>query len=282
MGHFTVIGGDAARGAARRRWRRARRIGIATTDLRRSTAIGAACTAAPSDPRSASRRPSQLLRARRAGRPSPPRPSMAWAPTRCNAAGGGEDLRRQGPARRPPADRASAARRGPGGAGRARCRRRRDALALAFWPGPLTLILKRQRRRARHRHRRPGHASACACPTHPWRARLLAGTSPAASPRPRANRFGRISPTTAEHVRAGTRRPRAADPRRRALPRSASNRPSSICARGAPRILRPGAIGAAEIEEVLGMPVLTGPPATTRTRRASRDRCPATTRRARR
>jgi L-threonylcarbamoyladenylate synthase len=70
----------------------------------------------------------------------------------------------------------------------------------AFWPGPLTLILPR----------RPGVATAAAggqdsiglrCPSHPVAQALLraCGLGLAA---PSANRFGRVSPTTAAHVQA--------------------------------------------------------------------------------
>ncbi len=79
-------------------------------------------------------------------------------------------------------------------------RARADALMRAFWPGPLTLILPR------------GEAIpdlvtsgldtvAVRMPRHPVAERLLAllGKPLAA---PSANRFGRISPTTAAHVAA--------------------------------------------------------------------------------
>lgn len=72
----------------------------------------------------------------------------------------------------------------------------------AFWPGPLTLILPRQ----------PGMATAAAggqgsiglrCPSHPVARALLQaaaelGVHGVAAPS--ANRFGRVSPTTAAHV----------------------------------------------------------------------------------
>ena len=72
-------------------------------------------------------------------------------------------------------------------------------VAAAFWPGPLTLILKRQ----------PGVIDAITggqdtvglrVPNHPLALELLRefGGGLAA---PSANRFGRISPTTAQHVR---------------------------------------------------------------------------------
>jgi L-threonylcarbamoyladenylate synthase len=76
-------------------------------------------------------------------------------------------------------------------------------LITAFWPGPLTLILPRK----------AGVASACAggqnsiglrCPSHPMAQALLVacqqlGIQGLAAPS--ANRFGRISPTSAAHVR---------------------------------------------------------------------------------
>lgn len=77
-----------------------------------------------------------------------------------------------------------------------------QVLAERFWPGPMTLIVPR----------RPGVAAAAAggqasiglrCPDHPVAAALLAraqalGVLGVAGPS--ANRFGRVSPTTAAHV----------------------------------------------------------------------------------
>lgn len=73
-------------------------------------------------------------------------------------------------------------------------------LAEAFWPGPLTLVLPR-------RATVPATVSSglatvgVRCPAHPVAAAIItaAGTPLAA---PSANRFGRISPTRAEHVAA--------------------------------------------------------------------------------
>lgn len=76
------------------------------------------------------------------------------------------------------------------------------ALIAAFWPGPLTLILKRA-----------GHVPAAAsggqdsigvrCPSHPVAQALLrefkGGKGGVAGPS--ANKFGHVSPTTAQHVR---------------------------------------------------------------------------------
>jgi L-threonylcarbamoyladenylate synthase len=79
-------------------------------------------------------------------------------------------------------------------------------LMQAFWPGPLTLILPR----------RDGVATAAAggqatiglrCPAHPVAHALLLACAAATPPiaglaAPSANKFGRVSPTTAEHVRS--------------------------------------------------------------------------------
>lgn len=79
-----------------------------------------------------------------------------------------------------------------------------ERLAAAFWPGPLTLIVPR----------RSGLAGAAAagqdtiglrCPAHPLARALLAAAARrgvAGVAAPSANRFGRISPTTAAHVAA--------------------------------------------------------------------------------
>lgn len=81
-----------------------------------------------------------------------------------------------------------------------------ERLMRAFWPGPLTLILPR----------RPEVGTAAAggqdsigvrCPAHPVAHALLLACAAQAPPvhglaGPSANRFGRVSPTTAAHVAA--------------------------------------------------------------------------------
>jgi L-threonylcarbamoyladenylate synthase len=127
-------------------------------------------------------------------------------------------------------------------------------LAAAFWPGPLTLILARQ----------PQVPDAVTggqdtvglrCPAHPLALRVLrefAGGLAA----PSANRFGRISPTTAAHVRAefGAAVPVVLDGGE-----SAVGIESTIVdlSGPTPRILRPGMLGRAAIEAVIG-PVGSG------------------------
>lgn len=71
-------------------------------------------------------------------------------------------------------------------------------LIKAFWPGPLTVILPRK----------PGVAAAAAggqdsiglrCPSHPVALAFLKACNTGVAG-PSANRFGRVSPTTAQHV----------------------------------------------------------------------------------
>jgi L-threonylcarbamoyladenylate synthase len=82
-----------------------------------------------------------------------------------------------------------------------------STLAQAFWPGPLTLVLPRSARA--HDDLTGGQATVgLRCPSHPWARALLAafaarrGDAAAAVAAPSANSFGRISPTSAAHVRA--------------------------------------------------------------------------------
>ncbi|MBP9712109.1 MAG: threonylcarbamoyl-AMP synthase [Sterolibacterium sp.] len=134
-------------------------------------------------------------------------------------------------------------------------------LAAAFWPGPLTLILKR----AAHvidavtggqdtiGLRVPEHRLALAL------LRSLddeCGAARAGIAAPSANRFGRISPTTAAHVREelGERVALILD----GGPCLVGIESTIVDLTGAvPRILRPGAISAAALEAVLGVPGVT-------------------------
>ena len=123
------------------------------------------------------------------------------------------------------------------------------ALARAFWPGPLTLILKKD-------ESVPDLVTGgqdtvgLRVPDHPVALELLSafGSGVAA---PSANRFGRISPTTADHVRQelGSRVALILDGGACKV-----GLESTIVdlSRGVPVILRPGAIGADEIARVLG------------------------------
>lgn len=148
------------------------------------------------------------------------------------------------------------------------------ALVDAFWPGPLTVILPR----------RPGVASAAAgghdsiglrCPAHPVAQALLAAcAAPALGERavhglaaPSANRFGRVSPTTAQHVRDEL----GEDLLVLDGGACAVGIESAIvdCTRGAPVLLRPGALTREQIEAVCGRPLLSAQDVPTDTPRAS-------------
>ena len=122
----------------------------------------------------------------------------------------------------------------------------------AFWPGPLTLILPR----------RPGVGAAAAggqdsiglrCPSHPVAQALLrAGAAQGVRglAAPSANPFGRVSPTTAAHVRSGLGESLLV------LDGGACDVgiESTIvdCTRGAPVLLRPGGVSRAQVEAVSG------------------------------
>lgn len=136
----------------------------------------------------------------------------------------------------------------------------------AFWPGPLTLILPRL----------PGVATAATggqdsvglrCPAHPVAHALLvacAAPSDAAVPgdapvwgvaAPSANRFGRVSPTTAQHVQ---------DELGEALlvldggPCQVGIESTIVdCTRGVPVLLRPGAITREQIQQACGVAPLS-------------------------
>jgi len=125
-------------------------------------------------------------------------------------------------------------------------------LVEAFWPGPLTVIVPR--RPERGAAAAGGQASiGLRCPAHPVARALLqaaAARGVTGVAAPSANRFGRVSPTTAAHVRdefgdglmvldGGA---------------CAVGIESTIvdCTRGAPVLLRPGVLTRAQIEAAAG------------------------------
>ena len=140
-------------------------------------------------------------------------------------------------------------------------------LIRAFWPGALTLILPR----------RPDVGAAAAggqgsigvrCPSHPAAQAVLRALREPAQPSaekivwgiaaPSANRFGRVSPTTAAHV-ASEFHDQIPD-----LPildggACTLGIESTIidCTRGRPILLRPGSISRLQIEAVCGQVVLS-------------------------
>ena len=126
-----------------------------------------------------------------------------------------------------------------------------------FWPGPLTLILPR-------RHN-AGVAAAggqdsigLRCPAHPVAQALLqacAARGVFGLAAPSANKFGRVSPTTAAHVR------NEFGDALRILDGGACvvGIESTIvdCTRASPVLLRPGAVTRLQLEAACGQPVLT-------------------------
>ena len=142
------------------------------------------------------------------------------------------------------------------------------ALAEAFWPGPLSLVL---RRAARVPDAVTGGQDTVALrvPAHPLTAELLArfGGGIAA---PSANRYGRISPTTPQHVRDefGADTPYLLD----GGPASGGIESTIVsCIEGLPRILRPGLVSAADIAAVAGLAVGDTPTAGQQPRTAGQD-----------
>jgi L-threonylcarbamoyladenylate synthase len=131
-------------------------------------------------------------------------------------------------------------------------------LAASFWPGPLTLVLPALDGGGISDLARAGLASiALRVPAHPTARRLLedAGRPVAA---PSANRSGRVSPTTADHVLADL------EGRIDAVLDDGATQvgvESTIlaCLDGELRLLRPGGVTRMAIERALGMPVAVPP-----------------------
>jgi L-threonylcarbamoyladenylate synthase len=123
-------------------------------------------------------------------------------------------------------------------------------LAAAFWPGPLTVILKRAGR-VPNAVTGGQETVGLRVPAHPLALRLLRAFKGGLAA-PSANRFGRLSPTTAEHVRQelGDRVDLILDggPCPVGLESTIVDLSSST-----PRLLRPGGITVAQLSEVLGI-----------------------------
>ena len=128
-----------------------------------------------------------------------------------------------------------------------------------FWPGPLTLILKKQAwvpdavtgGQDTVGLRVPGHPVALELLRRFARAKGESDGKPAGIAAPSANRFGLISPTTAEHVaeELGERVPLILD----GGPCKVGIESTIIdCSRGEPVVLRPGHISPLHLEAVLG------------------------------
>lgn len=130
-------------------------------------------------------------------------------------------------------------------------------LARKFWPGPLTLVL--------HRNPRVPDAVtggqdtvAIRVPAHPVAQALLRAFGDGVAA-PSANRFGRVSATTAAHVRE-----EFGDAVACVLDGGAADVgiESTIvdCTGAAPALLRPGRIGPRELEAALGAPLAAPQP----------------------
>lgn len=130
-----------------------------------------------------------------------------------------------------------------------------ELLAEHFWPGPLTLVLPRQPHVADAVT--GGQASvALRVPAHPVALALLQATGALVAPS--ANRFGRISPTTAEHVREELGN--AVDMLLDGGPCAIGVESTVISLLGEqPALLRPGGISVAQLEAVLGRPLVAAP-----------------------
>ena len=126
----------------------------------------------------------------------------------------------------------------------------------AFWPGPLTLILPR----------RPEVAAATAggqnsvglrCPSHPVALALLqacAARGVHGLAAPSANQFGRVSPTTAQHVQGEFENSVYKDLLILNGGACSVGIESTIvdCSRGVPVLLRPGVLTATQIQLACG------------------------------
>lgn len=129
-------------------------------------------------------------------------------------------------------------------------------LARRFWPGPLTMVLPK-------RACIPDIVSAglpsvaVRVPSHPLFRRLLKQTGlPLAAPS--ANPFGYVSPTTAQHVRDGLGKKIAHILDGGAARIGLESTIVDLRDPSRPRVLRPGAITAADMARILGKPVLAG------------------------
>ena len=153
-------------------------------------------------------------------------------------------------------------------------------LVAEFWPGPLTLILKKSARI-------PGVVTGgqdtvgLRCPSHPVAQKLLsefARTGSGAVAAPSANKFGHVSPTTAQHVRdefgaaigTGAGKILLLDGGACEVGiESTILDLSGMSNAGKPVLLRPGAITREQIAEVIGEKPLSREKAGSKTPRAS-------------
>jgi L-threonylcarbamoyladenylate synthase len=128
------------------------------------------------------------------------------------------------------------------------------ALAERFWPGPLTVIVARGPRTPRF-VTGGQDTVAVRIPAHPLAHEILRAFGGALAA-PSANRFGRISPTSAEHVRAdlGSDVDLVVDggPARIGVESTIVDLTGAV-----PAVLRAGAITPSQLGAALGVPVVT-------------------------
>jgi L-threonylcarbamoyladenylate synthase len=130
-----------------------------------------------------------------------------------------------------------------------------DVLARAFWPGPLTLVVRRSPR-ASDAVTGGQDTVALRVPDHPLTLELLQAFRGGIAA-PSANRFGKVSPTSADHVRAelGSDVDLVLD----GGPCAVGVESTIVDVTAAePRILRPGGVPREDLVRVLGRPVLLG------------------------
>lgn len=140
-------------------------------------------------------------------------------------------------------------------------------LGEACWPGPLTLVLPRSQR-AGDFITGGQDSVALRVPAHPVTAEVLRilgdllHDEAIGIAAPSANRFGQVSPTTADHVREEIGDElQNGDVILDAGPCEVGIESTIIdCTAEHPRLLRPGAISASEVEQVTGLPVTYGSP----------------------
>ena len=127
------------------------------------------------------------------------------------------------------------------------------ALARRYWPGPLTLVLPR--RDVSDEVTAGQDTVALRVPDHPLTLAVLEAFGGGVAA-PSANRYGRLSPTTAEHVRRqfGPQTPLILD----GGPCTVGIESTIVaCVEPRPRILRPGSISARDLESISGLAVAT-------------------------
>ncbi len=129
-----------------------------------------------------------------------------------------------------------------------------ESLANKFWPGPLTMILKAEPNQGRE-FRGDNNSVAVRVPAHPVAQALIRGLGNGIVA-PSANRFGRLSPTTAQHVsdELGEKIDMVIEG-----PTCPIGIESTIVdlTEKVPVILRPGHIDEKQISQALGQEVLT-------------------------